>query len=124
MVKTYIVVLSLLLFGCGPSSECTAGEARCEGSIAYFCGMHSEDHSDVYVWNVSECGKDSPFQYDKYCVVVDFSSGSQGAFCVHSQMTYEQCNSMKLGEAFCVDGKQLNCSSKGYATSRGRTCSQ
>ena len=120
MVK-YIAVV-VFLSGCGPSSECVDGEAKCDGNVASNCRMHSEDHDDVSIWWNSTCGKGNPYEHDRYCVVVELSSGSQGAFCVHSPMTYDQCRSMNLGQPFCVDGKELFCSSNGYANYRGRTC--
>lgn len=123
-MKKYIAALSLLIASCGPSSECIEGEAKCDGNVASNCRMHSEDHNDVSIWWNSECGKDSPYQNDRYCVLLELSNGSQGAFCTYSPMTYEQCNSMDSGQAFCADGKELFCASGGYANWRGRSCNQ
>ncbi|HLG19660.1 MAG TPA: hypothetical protein VI895_07580 [Bdellovibrionota bacterium] len=51
----------------GPDSECSLGEAKCEGSTAYSCVSANDDWYDYNIWSKEDCG-------EKFCKVTGGSA--------------------------------------------------
>lgn len=115
-------MLLVFICACVPEAECDPGSAKCEGRVSYNCGIHSEEHSDVYVWTVVECGVHSNFQKAPHCLTVKDAEGLSYAICASQTEPYQQCQMVgKLG-SFCLDENQYACQFEGYARNTGRKC--
>ena len=110
--RLYLVVALLALATAGMSgcrsSECSRGEARCEGSVAQSC-QTDEDGNGGLIGHwvpVADCA-------GRFCIVANGTAGQTHAFCALAPTPDDRCVDADLP---VCDGAGLVSCTAGYAT--------
>lgn len=110
----WLVVWIGFLCGCTPATECSLGEARCNGTVAENCNMHSPEHDTAYVWQGMNCGVDSPYELAPFCLILEKKEeGRKVAHCVTKKEPIPECEGSGVRHV-CSDGQYYKCLLEGY----------
>ena len=100
-MRVLFMAFAALAFGGCVRDECQAGQARCDGNVAWSCGPQGDDGNPQLVWQRQDCGAAA-------CAMDD-----QGSFCALESAPNPACST--VSGSLCVGTSITRCRA-GYVT--------